>query len=185
MAKGRSYRNVVEARAARPRRHARPKRTAPVGRQGRIARFLRFAGVSLTCTALDQLLAAALFSLLRGPLEGRGFLRIVASSVIARCFSLSLNYALNHHLVFTLEDEDPGQSRRGRSSLPRFVALAAFVLALSTLGVYLAHTYLGAPEWQAKLVCDMALFFVNYHVQRTWVFRPEVTVDARKVRRHK
>lgn len=155
--------------------------------KGGLARFLRFAGASVSCTFLDQLLAGVLFSVLRAPLHGAGFLRITVANVLARCVSLSLNYALNHRLVFTLDmdDHDDPQWRRSarRESLPRFLALSAFVLACSTTGVYVAHTFFGAVEWKAKLLIDLALFFLNYNVQRTWVFRDEVTVSPPRTRR--
>ena len=57
-----------------------------------------------------------------------------------------------------------------RESLPRFIALAAFVLFLSSVGVYIGHVILGFNESASKIVCDMLLFFVNYYFQRTWVF---------------
>lgn len=57
-----------------------------------------------------------------------------------------------------------------RESLPRFIALAAFVLLLSSVGVYIGHTILGYNESLSKIVCDFLLFFVNYYFQRTWVF---------------
>ena len=56
-----------------------------------------------------------------------------------------------------------------RESLPRFIALAAFVLFLSSVGVYIGHVILGFNESASKIVCDMLLFFVNYYFQRTWV----------------
>jgi hypothetical protein len=48
--------------------------------------------------------------------------------------------------------------------------LAACVALLSSVGVYLCRTYLAADERLAKLVVDFCLFFLNYNVQRTWVF---------------
>lgn len=172
-----AYRNVVEARHARPRKHHKQDES-PNNRP----QFLRFMGASASCSLLDQLLAWALFSALRDPMANMGFLRILVSNVTARCISLTLNYALNHRLVFTMDMDDPDWQRSSRrESLPRFIVLSAAVLALSTLGVYLAHTYLGAPEWSAKIVVDIALFFLNYNVQRTWVFRNDISVPASRV----
>lgn len=138
--------------------------------------FFRFAASSLTCTAVDQVLAAALFYALRKPMADMGFVRILVSSVIARCVSLSLNYVLNRRLVFFPEDEEGTKRPRKRESLPQFLLLAAGILGLSSLGVFLANTYLGVEEWQAKFVVDFLLFFLNYYVQRKWVFKTEITV---------
>lgn len=148
-------------------------------------RFLRFMAASASCSLLDQLLAAMLFSALRTSLTGTDFLRILIANVTARVFSLTLNYNLNHRLVFSLDIDDPQWSRSSRrESLPRFVALSALILALSTLGVYVAHAAFGIAEWKAKIAIDIALFFLNYNIQRKWVFRSEVSVNPKKTHRH-
>lgn len=174
-----TYRNVVEARQAKARK---PKAKKESGSSK--PNFLRFMAASASCSLLDQLLAWFLFASLRPFMEDAGFLRILISNVTARCVSLSLNYALNHRLVFALDVEDPEYQRSSRrESLPRFLALSAVVLALSTLGVFIAHTYFGVEEWKAKIAVDVALFFLNYNVQRTWVFRNEVSVKPKHIRR--
>lgn len=75
-----------------------------------------------------------------------------------------------------------------RESLPRFIALAAFVLFLSSVGVYIGHTILGYNESLSKIVCDFLLFFVNYYFQRTWVFarrkRHAHRIRIRRLHRH-
>ena len=172
MTRRKPYRSVVDAPKARARKHRR----SPEAQSSRL-RFLRFMLSSASCSLLDQLLAWCLFSLLRRHMAGSEFLRILISNVAARVVSLTLNYSLNHRLVFTLDVNDPDWQRSARrESLPRFIALSAFILALSTLGVYLAHRFLGIEEWRAKIVVDIALFFINYNVQRKWVFRHEVSV---------
>ena len=134
---------------------------------------------SFSCSALDQLLAWALFALLRHIFPDKNFLRILIPNVLARCVSLTLNYTLNRRLVFTFDVDDPEWQRSSRrESLPRFLALSAFILALSTLGVFAAHTLFGTPEWQAKIVVDICLFFLNYRIQRVWVFNNDVTVPV-------
>lgn len=180
----RKYRSVVEQRRIRFSR--KPRKKAPASPEKGKQQFLRFMAASASCSTLDQLLAWLLFSALRRPLAQMGFVRILVSNVLARCVSLSLNYALNHRLVFSLDVDDPEYQRNARrESLPRFLALSAAVLALSTLGVYLAHTFLGVAEWKAKIVIDIALFFLNYNVQRVWVFRSEVTVKPKATTRSK
>lgn len=178
----------VEAKAARVSARARA-RISPKGTLSPIRRFLRFAGSSFTCTVLDQLLAGILFLLLRKPMHDLGFLRIMVASVVARIFSQALNYALNHKLVFVggTGGENAGAKvpRRPsrRESLPRFLAVATIILALSTVGVYLLNTYLDIQESVAKLLMDSGLFFVNYYLQRNWVFTTEPSINPRRARR--
>ena len=77
-------------------------------------RFLRFMGASASCSLLDQLLAAALFNALRNIFPDTSFLRILFANVTARIFSLTLNYSLNHRLVFSLDIDDPEWRRSSR-----------------------------------------------------------------------
>ena len=177
----------VRMSVIRNRRKDRSRRrtatTAPSARAATPLRFLRFAGSSLICTALDQLLAGLLFILLRNPLRGRGFLRIMVASVVARNFSQALNYVLNHHLVFTGDQQEGAERPSRRESLPRFLVVAATILALSTIGVYLLHSRLGIQESICKLVMDSLLFFLNYYLQQNWVFTTEPTIRPSRTRR--
>ena len=128
-------------------------------------RFVRFASSSLVSTAVDQVLAWELFGFLGAIMVDSDFWRIIIACVVARLISLTVNFSINSRLVFGGFATDAK-----RRTFARFLALAAFVLFLSSLGVYFAHTLLDAPEWQAKIVCDLTLFFVNYAGQRAWVF---------------
>ena len=177
----------VRAQGAHAESRRRRRRTQVDARQApqrTKASFVRFAATSLACTVVDQVLAALLFSALRRPLSDMGFLRILCSSVLARCVSLSLNFFLNHRLVFAAGGDEAGGGRKvsRRESLPRFVALASCILLLSTTAVFAANSLLGVEEWQAKLVADSLLFFLNYHGQRLWVFRDEPRLS---IPRHK
>ena len=170
------------AGSAKARREQRAEPETRHDSAGGLARFMRFAGSSLLCPLFDQLLAGLLFVLLREPLRNTGFLRILIASVIARCFSQTLNYLLNHHLVFSgAEEADARPSRR--ESIPRFLAVATFVLGLSTIGVYLLNTFANLQESLAKILMDSLLFFVNYYLQHNWVFTTEPTINPRKIRR--
>jgi dolichol-phosphate mannosyltransferase len=175
---GTRLRMRVEGRVAQAKRRAAANAT-PVPSGGRVARFLRFMGSSLACTVIDQVLAGVLFLLLRKPMRGMGFLRILVGTVIARVVSQTVNYSLNHRLVFAGGSAQAQRPSR-RESLPRFLAVAAFVLSLSTLGVYLLHTRFGIVEPVAKVGVDATLFFLNYYLQRNWVFTTEPTISPRK-----
>lgn len=182
-------RAVVKARLAQLKDQAKPSKATgsdETATEKPKSQFLRFMAASATCSLVDQLLAAFLFSVLKNAFTGADFLRILIANVLARCVSLSLNYLINHRLVFSLDVDDPEYQRSAkRESLPRFIALSAGVLTLSTLGVFAAHSLFDVPESLAKIVIDIALFFLNYNVQRKWVFRNEVTVPVRSKSRTK
>ena len=146
--------------------------------------FFRFAGSSMLCTGVDQLLAAQIFYVLKKPLGNDIFLRILLANVCARCVSLTLNFLLNRRLVFpaSMEDSEEEVSTK-RGSVERLVVLSASILGLSTLGVFLVTSHTGIEEWQAKLLVDFCLFFLNYAGQRMWVFRTEVRVPVSRLKR--
>lgn len=129
----------------------------------RITRWFKFGGSSLVSTLLDQVVAGILFYVLTGPLAGNDFARIFVSSAVARVCSVALNFTINSKRVFAGSD--------WHRALPRFLLLAACVLGLSSLGVWFLHTTFGINESIAKICVDLALFFLNYNVQRRWVFR--------------
>lgn len=109
--------------------------------------LLRFAFSSLTCFGVDY----ALFALL----SGFGRASIPISNVLARIVSACANYALNRRLVFS------GDQKVSRT-LPRYILLAAGVLAASTA---LLTAHLGMNRYLAKLLTEGALFLVSWLVQ--------------------
>ncbi len=137
-------------------------------------RFALFACSSLISTGVDQLVAGILFSLLRETFAEADFLRILLASILARCVSMAVNYAINRRMVFGNKHE---MTPCKRESLPRYILLEAAILSLSSMGVWIAHISFGILEWQAKPLVDLALFFLNYTGQQKWVFADR---EARK-----
>ena len=85
---------------------------------------------------------------------------VATATIGARVLSSAVNFTINRRVVFA----QPG-------SALRYFALATGILAASTLGTTaLAALFAGHVVW-AKVVIDVALFAIGYHVQRTWVFR--------------
>jgi putative flippase GtrA len=179
------YRNIVEARRASSRPAKRKTPSNEGAELGRFRRFARFAGSSLVCTALDQVVAGVLFVALRKPMADMGFVRILLGTVIARVLSQTLNYAVNRRVVFSAQGGKKGNRPSRRESLPRFLALSAGILSLSIIGVYLLHTYAGVQESIAKLLMDFSLFFLNYYLQHNWVFTTEPSIRPRRAKRKK
>ncbi len=95
--------------------------------------------------------------------------RLLMSVAIARCVSTAFNYLGNRYLVFRPRLKRVAGSPR---SLPRYLALAAVLLAASWLfsKIWLA-VLPGTPAAVAKAVVDFVLFFGSFAIQRTFVFR--------------
>lgn len=157
-------------------------------------RFARFAASSLVSAAVDQAMAFVLFGSLEALMGDDSYLRVLIATLVARVCAVTLNYLINQRFVFVGEPRSgvvAGSDERGdagsggvagedsvegvalrsrKESLPRFLALASAIMLLSSICVYAAHVYLDVDESAAKLVVDFLLFFVNYAIQRSWVF---------------
>ena len=100
---------------------------------------------------------------------GLGVWSIPACTAIARVVSSFINFSINRVFVFRCREAYG-------SHLWRYSVLA-FSQMLASAGVLwvLAHVLIG--DWTVglltvlKMLVDAALFFANYYVQRTWVFR--------------
>ena len=126
--------------------------------------FIRFMGVSIFCMLVDNLAAAILNdSVLPGLGMQGGDTLIWWSGIIARIISSVLNFSLNRSFVFRFKESAAGAAWK-------YAVLCVASISLSNLGV-MGLTALGAARWLAKLLCDTILYFVNYRLQKFWVFR--------------
>lgn len=124
--------------------------------------FVRFISSSIASAIVDIGIAWFLIDFLRPMLGQHDFVRILLATVIARIISIMVNYLLNRHFVFHKENS--------QGSLWRYLTLCAFVILLSSTGVYLIHTIFFISEKIAKIVCDALLFLLSFQMQRRWVF---------------
>jgi len=148
-----------------PRQHG-PRQRGPRQREPRsVKTFLRFGASSLSATAIDLFLFQTLCNLLRGQLP---VIYVTLATVLARLVSATYNYLVNYRLVFRSENSH-------KQSAVRFAVLAACVMVasalLTTLGVHLVHDVNAqVPELFVKMFVDVCLFFVNYNVQKRYVY---------------
>ena len=137
-----------------------------------LGNFFKFMSASVICWLVDILL----FSLLKrwGALtaleKSMTFLQAVAPSAepvllataIARVCSASLNFKLNKSLVFDI--------KKSRGAVGRYIVLCVGVMIVSGVCVSVLHALTGVNSTVIKMVVDFLLFFVNYRVQKAWVF---------------
>ncbi|MDY0914805.1 bifunctional glycosyltransferase family 2/GtrA family protein [Rathayibacter festucae] len=122
----------------------------------RVARpLVAFASSSLLAFALDTATLLALVAL---------GIPLIASLVLARLLSASINFALNRRIVFRAAK--PGSLRRQISA---YAALALLLLLGGAL-VLSAATAAGVPLAVAKPVTDLILAVVSFSFQRAVVF---------------
>jgi glycosyltransferase involved in cell wall biosynthesis len=119
--------------------------------------LLRFGSVSLMTAVLDNLIYIA-------ALHRTG--NIVASVVLGRIFGLSFNYSMVRTSVFYTRQQHA-------ATLPKYLAL---VLASGTAaygGIRYLTAHAGMGPVTAKLLVETLLFFVNFAVQRLFIFQPQ------------
>lgn len=126
--------------------------------------LLKYALSSAFASILDLVLYALIFPLVE--VLGGGVASITIATVIARVFSATANFAINRNLVF--------KSTSGVvPEAVRYIVLCVCVMFASAglvTGICLAT---GAASLPVKIVVDVLLFFVNYTIQRVWVFPPQ------------
>ena len=130
--------------------------------------FFKFASSSLLSTLLDlglfTLLDKALIPHALPFISSRGnFQHVLAATAIARVCSSLFNYKLNRQLVFRV-NKCPG-------SLPRYALLVVISLVASANLVNALNLWLSMDRTLAKIIVDTLLFFFNYRVQKSWVFK--------------
>lgn len=100
-----------------------------------------------------------------------GFLTPSRSFVLARICSCVVNYMGNRYFVFK-------QKKTSKLSILLYVALIAFGIIVGSGGIWLL-TQFKVPALIAKIIMDSLLFFVNFYVQKNFIFvdrsKPEKT----------
>jgi putative flippase GtrA len=129
--------------------------------------FFRFASSSALAalldiglfTVLDKWLIPAAFPAFA---SSRDYALVLAATAIARISSALFNYKVNRQFVFQIE--------RRKGALGRYALLVAFVMVLSAVMVAAMNSWLGIDKTLVKIVVDTMLFFINYRIQKNWVF---------------
>ena len=90
---------------------------------------------------------------------------LLASNVIARIVSGCFNYHVNRRLVFQTETNSA-------ASAMKYALLAAGILLGNTLVLELL-VYFGINQYIGKLCTELLFFFVNWFVQKTFIFKQQ------------
>lgn len=100
--------------------------------------------------------------------------RALVAAPIARLFSAPVNFLLNREYVF--------QAGRDRKSIKRYIILAVAALVVTTILFALLDYYVSERAYAAhvllKIIIDVAMYIVNYRIQKAWVF-PEDRARAK------
>jgi glycosyltransferase involved in cell wall biosynthesis len=116
--------------------------------------LLRFSSVSLIAALLDNLIFYLVW-------KRSG--HILGAQVAARLVSVAFYYSMVRARVFASKEAH-------RVLLPKFLLLVVSSGTASYLGIQFATTHLGVTAMPAKLFVETLLFFVNFAVQRLFIF---------------
>ena len=119
--------------------------------------LLRFGSASLLSALLDSLVFYLAY---------RQMGHILASQILGRIFSVGFNYTMVRASVF--------YSHQGHKKvLPKYLLLVLASGSVSYGGIRLLVSKTGINAVAAKLMVETILFFVNFAVQRLFIFQPE------------
>ncbi len=97
--------------------------------------------------------------------------RALVAAPIARLCSAPVNFLLNRNYVF--------QAGYDRGAVGRYIILAVCALAVTTVVFAFLDQYVSTAFLHIllKIVIDVAMYIVNYRIQKAWVF-PQHRTDA-------
>ncbi len=124
-------------------------------------KFIRYVFAALSSFVIDIALFTIFCMLLKG---WNPDLYAAAATVLARIISATYNYFVNYVFVFR-------SNEKKLVSAGKYLVLAAAQMGSSALLVTLAiHIFPHTHETVLKTVVDTILFFVNYQIQKRYVF---------------
>lgn len=131
--------------------------------------FLRYSAASILSFLLDTLLVGLLMLWVFRDRQGEKILemfefRALVAVPIARLFSAPVNFLLNRNFVF--------RAKENRGAAGRYITLAVCSLIVTTLVFSFLDKYVTVPFLHLALyvLVQVAMYMVNYRVQKAWVF---------------
>lgn len=97
--------------------------------------------------------------------------RALVAAPIARLCSAPVNFLLNRNYVFRVGGD--------RGAVGRYIVLAVCALAVTTVVFAFLDQYISTAFLHIllKIVIDVAMYVINYRIQKAWVF-PQYRTDA-------
>ena len=143
-----------------------------------LGNFFRYSAASIVSFLVDYLVLSLLMFWVfrdRGDVTLLGIpfsFKALVATPIARLCSAPVNFLLNRNFVF----REGGK----KGAVARYIVLAVCSLAVTTLVFGFLDHYVHANILHIllKIVIDVAMYIVNYRIQKAWVF-PAQAMEAR------
>ncbi len=122
--------------------------------------LLRFGSVSMITAVLDNLIFYLAY---------RRTGHVLAAQILARVFAVSFNYSMVRRSVFY-------SRQRHYAVLPKYLGLVLASGTASYAGIRWLTASFAIGAVAAKLLVETLLFFLNFAVQRVFIFKPQENV---------
>lgn len=94
------------------------------------------------------------------------FNNILFSNILSRLISASINYKINKRLVFNSHEKN-------YKTIFQYFSLVLIILALNTIVLNILVRYIFINKFFAKLLTEVILFFVNWFIQKKYIFKKD------------
>ena len=119
--------------------------------------LLRFGSVSAMTALIDNLISILV-------IHQTG--NVLGALVLGRVFAVAFNYWMVRSSVFYSKQQH-------KSVLPKYLTLVVVSGTAAYQGIQFLHSQFGISPISAKLMVETLLFFVNFAVQRLFIFKPQ------------
>ncbi len=126
--------------------------------------LLRFSSVAVLSALLDNVLFYIIWSR-----SGH----LLAAQALARVVAVAFNYTMVRSSVF-------GSQQKHKAVLPKYLSLVLISGSVSYFAIRHLHDQFGVHTMVAKLSVETVLFFLNFAVQRLFIFKPRERAEVRE-----
>ncbi len=123
--------------------------------------FIKYSVVSIISCVIDLLLFQLFLMNLKFNLTDTAV--IVIATVLARIISSLVNYILNKKYSFN-------SKKNVKNTIVKYYILCLIAMIASASLVSIIYNFTKIPEVAIKIVVDTIIFFINYRVQRVFIF---------------
>ena len=124
--------------------------------------LLRFGSVSAMTALIDNIISILV-------IHQTG--NVLGALVLGRVFAVAFNYWMVRSSVFYSKQQH-------KSVLPKYLTLVVVSGTAAYQGIQFLHAQFGINPIPAKLMVETLLFFVNFAVQRLFIFKPQEKAPA-------
>ena len=122
--------------------------------------FIKYSAISIISCIIDILLFEVFFYVLKIQLVN---VLILVSTILARIISSLVNFGLNKKIAFK-------SNKKVKNTIIKYYILCITQMLISGLAVSGIYAITNVSEVIIKIIVDTILFFINYRVQRIFIF---------------